>query len=210
MIKIACLNYNNQVINNFNHDNMLIDYYNDISLIAFDKYQVILILNDKNNVDINKVVTKVRKLFSGIIYLLDYQYQNDIINTVFKIGATDYFVYPIDNSYLVNKIMNQLNNDKKLLKEYHYQDLIFNFQNSMLMIDSKRIALTKIECAILNTLFTNVNNTVSRQELSHQVWGYDLDDYRTIETHIKTIRIKLGTYKKNLLTIWGTGYTFME
>ena len=211
MIKIACLSYNNVILNNFFHDELALDYYNDLDLIIFEKYKVFILLNSNDTVDVRKVLSKVKKRFTGIIYLLDYKYQEDIMNDCFSLGINDYLIMPLDNNYLISKIINDIRLIKHdYLTYYEYKTLKFDLLKDKLLINNEPVVLTKIEYDILKVLCENVNNTLSKKELSYKVWGYDLDDYRTIETHIKTLRKKLRDYKNNIVTIWGYGYSFME
>ncbi|MDR1781501.1 MAG: response regulator transcription factor [Bacilli bacterium] len=211
MIKVACLSYNNVVINNFFHDEITLDYYNDLNLINFEKYKVFILLNSTNNVDSIKVINLVKVKFSGIIYLIDYKFQEKIMSEVLSMGINDYLVLPLDNNYLISKILNDINKNKnEVIKKFIYKDLIFDLINNRLYIDGKQVILTKIEYDILKLLCENVNSAISRKEISYKIWGYDLDDYRTIETHFKTLRKKLQKYKSNIITIWGYGYSFME
>jgi len=53
--------------------------------------------------------------------------------------------------------------------------------------------------------------TQSRDELIKAVWGYSfLGDSRTIDTHIKSLRRKLGSYRCLIKTVWGKGYKYQE
>ena len=59
----------------------------------------------------------------------------------------------------------------------------------------------------LNFLSKNPEIVYSREQLLNQVWGYDfVGDLRTVDTHVKQLREKLGDYKKYIHTVWGTGY----
>ena len=55
----------------------------------------------------------------------------------------------------------------------------------------------------------NKNIALSREQLLTNIWGYDFyGDDRTIDTHIKTLRSKIGKYKESIVTLRGVGYKF--
>lgn len=76
-----------------------------------------------------------------------------------------------------------------------------------LTINGQEVRLTPKEFDLLVFLMTHTGNYFSRETLLVQVWGYDfLGDSRTIDTHIKSLRNKLGPYRNMVITIWGKGY----
>jgi DNA-binding response OmpR family regulator len=76
-------------------------------------------------------------------------------------------------------------------------------------IDGSRVDLTPKECDLLFYLIENRSIALSRHRLLQEVWGYDFfGDERTVDTHIKTLRMKLGPYKGCIVTLRGLGYRF--
>lgn len=74
-------------------------------------------------------------------------------------------------------------------------------------LEGKEVKLTPKEFDLLVFLITRTGNYFSRETLLIQVWGYDfLGDSRTIDTHVKSLRNKLGPYRNMIQTIWGKGY----
>jgi two-component system response regulator ResD len=79
--------------------------------------------------------------------------------------------------------------------------------SKQVFLEDKELALTPKEFDLLNFLSKNPEIVYSREQLLNQVWGYDfVGDLRTVDTHVKQLREKLGIYKKYIHTVWGTGY----
>ena len=79
----------------------------------------------------------------------------------------------------------------------------------VLIVDDEKAILTLKEYELLKYLIENENIAVSREQLLTNIWGYDFyGDDRTVDTHIKTLRSKIGKYKDNIVTLRGVGYKF--
>lgn len=76
-----------------------------------------------------------------------------------------------------------------------------------LLIDGHEVKLTPKEFDLLVFLLNHTGTHYNRETLLEKVWGYEfLGDSRTIDTHIKSLRNKLGAYRGLIVTIWGKGY----
>ena len=94
---------------------------------------------------------------------------------------------------------------------YQYKDLIIDYKKKHVRIGSKILGLTPMEYDLLVYLKLHSCMTLSREELIKAVWGYTfLGDSRTIDTHIKSLRRKLGDFRCLVRTVWGKGYQFQE
>lgn len=92
---------------------------------------------------------------------------------------------------------------------YSYEDLTIDEIRKEVSIENTPIVLTPLEYDLLIYLKTHYNETIKRDELIRRVWGYNfLGDSRTIDTHIKSLRNKLGCYRNLIKTVWGYGYKF--
>lgn len=124
----------------------------------------------------------------------------------FEMGADDYITKPFNNKVLlarVKSLLRKSNNSVKSIIEIG--DLVIN-DTSHSVTDSKReIELAPKEYDLLVYLVKNNKIALSREKLLNEVWGYDfLGDDRTIDTHIKNLRKKIG--KGAIKTIRGIGY----
>ena len=79
------------------------------------------------------------------------------------------------------------------------------------LVDGEEIILTHKEFELLVYLMENKGIVLSRQHLLDQLWGYDYyGDDRTVDTHIKKLRNKLGDKAKHIGTVIRVGYKFEE
>lgn len=75
--------------------------------------------------------------------------------------------------------------------------------------DGQEIALTHKEYELLHFFMTNQEQIFTREQLLNRIWGYDFEgNTRTVDTHIKTLRQKLGSEGKHIVTLIRSGYKF--
>ena len=97
-----------------------------------------------------------------------------------------------------------------IIRSIHRNDVVsLDDDRREVVVDGEKIVLTLKEYELLKYLMQNANIAVSREALLTNIWGYDFfGDDRTVDTHIKTLRSKIGQYKDNLVTLRGVGYKF--
>ena len=132
------------------------------------------------------------------------------------IGADDYIVKPFSPGEVmarVRAILRRLSpNENGNNQIFRLGSLSVNLDEYETRIGDRLIPLTKKETEILWTLATNKNKVFTRDNLLESVWGYDYyGDSRTVDSHIKRLRAKLGSHPHQgweIKTIWGVGYKF--
>lgn len=127
----------------------------------------------------------------------------------FELGADEYVTKPFRPNILVARV-------KALLKRHMKEEKIMNFETIQIDIKGHRVFLDGIEIEmtpkeyeLLLYMANNKGKALSREQLLDGVWGYDYyGDLRTVDTHIKRLRIKLRDKNYVIQTVRGVGYRF--
>lgn len=127
----------------------------------------------------------------------------------FDLGIDDYVQKPFSPKELMARIKAILKRVNKVTKKYTIDGLVVDDAAREVYIDGEKTVLTLKEYELLKYLIENANIAVSREQLLTNIWGYDFyGDDRTVDTHIKTLRSKIGKYKDYIVTLRGVGYKF--
>ncbi len=127
----------------------------------------------------------------------------------FDLGIDDYVMKPFSPKELMARIKAILKRVNKVNKIITVGNLEIDDSAREVYINKEPINLTLKEYELLKYLVENRNIAISREQLLANIWGYDFyGDDRTVDTHIKTLRSKIGKYKNNIITLRGVGYKF--
>jgi len=129
----------------------------------------------------------------------------------FQLGGDDYIVKPFSPGEMVARIQAVL---RRFNQQHQQEDLqkigtiTLNQHARTVMVDNDVVPLTLKEYELLLFLIEHQHQALSREQLLEKVWGMDyIGSLRTVDTHIKTLRMKLGL-ADYIQTVWGIGYKF--
>ena len=183
-------------------------YSNNLSLILLD-----LMLPDGSGLELCKKMKSDPDVQNLPIIILTAK--DDEVDKVvgFEIGADDYVTKPFSVRELILRIKAVLKrgeNKKDIVEiDRKFGDLKIDIDSHEVYVDGELVNLTALEFKLLIQLVDRRGRVQSREQLLADVWGYSAEvTTRTVDTHIKRLREKLGSMGKYVQTIRGVGYKF--
>ena len=128
----------------------------------------------------------------------------------YNLGADDYMTKPFSPKVLLAKANALLRRSSVLPADAINAGKISVIPAShKVFVNGKEIVLTHKEYELLHFFMANPGQIFSREQLLNRIWGYDFEGTtRTVDTHIKTLRQKLGDEGKHIVTLIRSGYKF--
>jgi len=183
-----------------------------LEIFEMEKEKISLILLDvmMPKLDGWSVLRQIRQVSKVPIVMLTARGEEQDELFGFELGVDEYVAKPFSPKILVARveaILKRTTKEEKEVKDYN--GITIDSEGRTVKVDGKLIELSLREYELLKYLLENENIALSRDKILNSVWNYDYyGDSRTIDSHIKKIRHKLGKKGKYIQTIRGVGYKF--
>lgn len=129
-----------------------------------------------------------------------------------ELGADDYVVKPFSPREFmlrIKAVLRRSTADESAASVYADGSLRVDLTAHKASIDGDEMELTATEFKLLVELIRNRGKVQTRDQLLDKVWGYQFEGYaRTVDTHVRRLRQKLGVYSERVETVRGVGYRF--
>ncbi len=174
----------------------------DIALILLD-----VMMPKMDGWEVCKTIRKYSKV--PIIMLTARGEERDELQG-FNLGVDEYISKPFSPKILVARVEAILRRTNVIGAEStEVGGIRIDKAARQVMVDGKPVDLSYKEFELLNYFIENQGLALSREKILNNVWNYDyFGDARTIDTHVKKLRSKLGAKGEYIKTIWGMGYKF--
>ncbi len=193
-----------------------------VEMARATRYDLIIMDVMMPDLDGFSAVSMIRKFSDTPIIMLSARTEEYDRIHGFEIGVDDYVTKPFSPKELmlrVNAVLKRYSSASYENDEarpagrdvYPCKGLEVDFTARTVTVDGDRLTLSPKEYDLLFYMVRNKDIALSRDRLLSEVWGYDFFGVdRTLDTHIKLLRKKLGGYAKCVVTLRGVGYRFEE
>lgn len=184
-----------------------------IELAEEFEYDIMLLDIMLPELDGFSVCRRIRKTKDTPIIIITARSDEDDKLIGYELGADDYITKPFSPKVLLAKANALIKRARGSIRgsdnEVSAAGIVINQDSHTVTIDNEYIELTPKEYELLIYLMINKGKVLSRDALLSKVWGYDyFGDLRTVDTHIKKLRSKLGDKAVHIKTLIKAGYKF--
>ncbi|MCC0646540.1 MULTISPECIES: response regulator transcription factor [unclassified Clostridioides] len=201
MIKILCAYFKKEGFNVFTAKNgeeaLNVFYENKIDLAILDWMMPVI--------DGIGVCKEIKENSNTKVLMLTAKSQSEDEIEALNIGADEYVKKPFDPRVLIIRAKKLVNYKDTI----NIKDLKIDFESNKVFKGNDELLLTKKELELIHCLVNNKGIVLSRERLLDLVWGLDYDgDFRTVDTHIRRLRTKVG--EDIIKTYRGLGYSLED
>ena len=178
--------------------------------IFFDSKDISLVLLDvmMPKLDGWQVLAEIRRYSKVPVIMLTALGEDRDEIRGFELGVDEYVTKPFSPRVLMARIAAILRKQEEVnVSQLTYSGLKLDQAARQLYVDERPVELSLKEYELLKYFMENPGIALSRESILNHVWNYNYyGDARTIDTHVKKLRSKLGAYGDQIKTIWGVGY----
>ena len=201
------------VKNGLRKDGHFVTTYTSAAQVPIDKlnrYDLIILDIMMPNLDGFSVCKVAREMSNFPIIMLTAKGSEEDKLKGYDLGADDYMTKPFSPKVLLAKANALLRRSSVVPADAINAGKISVIPAShKVFVNGKEIVLTHKEYELLHFFMANPGQIFSREQLLNRIWGYDFEGTtRTVDTHIKTLRQKLGDEGKHIVTLIRSGYKF--
>lgn len=154
-----------------------------------------------------QVLEKIKETSNVPVIMLTAKAEEESQLKGFKLGADDYVTKPFSPNVLLARCEKLLKGQQKEEKEIVYGQIKIDELARVVTVMGEEIQLTPKEYELLIYFIENKGIALSRDKILNSVWNYDYyGDLRTVDTHVKQLRAKLGDMSKYISTVRSVGY----
>ena len=180
--------------------------------IFFEQKDIALILLDvmMPKMDGWEVCRTIRKYSQVPIIMLTARGEEQDELQGFSLGVDEYISKPFSPKILVARVEAILRRSSTMSQEViDVGGIHIDKSAHQVLVDGKNVDLSYKEFELITYFAENQGIALSREKILNNVWNYDyFGDARTIDTHVKKLRAKMGDKGKYITTVWGMGYKF--
>ncbi len=168
----------------------------DVMMPELDGYEVLKRIREESKVPVIMLTAKSEE-------------KDELLS--FSLGVDEFISKPFSPKVLVarvNAILRRTAGDEAS-ERIEAGGIVIDKLSHRVLIDDREVELSYTEFELLSFFMENQDVALSREKILNSVWNYDyFGDARTIDTHVKKLRAKLGERGDSIKTIWGIGYKF--
>lgn len=181
-----------------------------IDLAKTNKYDCILMDIMMPKLDGYSAIKEIKKISDAKIIVLSARTEEFDKLSGFDLGIDDYVTKPFSPKELIARIKAVTKRNKQIDNAIIVGKIKLDEISRTVTIDNEEVELTHTQFDLLNLFLKNINMVFTREMIIDKIWGYTYEaEDRTIDAHIKLLRVKLGKYKDSIKTVRGVGYKFV-
>lgn len=180
-----------------------------INLVKKNNYDCILMDIMMPKLDGYSAIKEIKKTSDAKIIVLSARTEEFDKLSGFDLGIDDYVTKPFSPKELIARIKAVTKRNKMPSQEIVVGNIKLDELSRTVFIDNEEVELTHTQFDLLTLFLKNENIVFTREMIIDKIWGYTYEaEDRTIDAHIKLLRVKLGKYKNSIKTVRGVGYKF--